>query len=133
MWTLPTTPRFSETDCLGHINNTVVPVWFEEGRTPIFRLFTPDLNPKEWKLIIARIDVDFLGELFYGEDVEIRTYLSKLGNSSMTVQHEAWQNGKMSARGTTIMVHYDFAAKKTVAIPDSIREQLLPHLVEASA
>ena len=46
-------PRFSETDVLGHINNTALPVWFEAARVPIFKIFTPDLDPKQWKLIVA--------------------------------------------------------------------------------
>ena len=128
MWTLTISPRFGETDALGHINNTVLPVWFEDARTPAFRLFTPDLNPKDWHLIIARIEVEFAGELFYGRDVEIRTYIQKLGNSSMTIAHEAWQDGRLGARGTAVMVHFDHDAKTSVAIPEAIREQLAQHL-----
>lgn len=128
MWSLTINPRFGETDALGHINNTVLPVWFEEARTPLFRLFTPDLDPQDWHLIIARIDVEFVGELFYGKEVEIRTYLSKLGNSSMTINHEAWQDGRLGARGSAVMVHFDHDEKKSVAIPESIREQLSHHL-----
>ncbi len=30
-------PRFSEVDVLGHVTNTALPVWFEEGRQEIFR------------------------------------------------------------------------------------------------
>ena len=32
MLSLTVSPRFAETDALGHINNTVIPVWFEQGR-----------------------------------------------------------------------------------------------------
>lgn len=128
MWTLHINPRFGETDALGHINNTVLPVWFEEARTPLFRLFTPDLDPQDWHLIIAKIDVEYVGELFYGREVEIRTFISKLGNSSMTIHHEAWQDGRMGARGSAVMVHFDHDAKQSVAIPDAIREQLTPHM-----
>ena len=65
-------PRFNETDALGHINNTVVATWFEGCRDPLFRLFTPDLNPALWQLILAKFSVEFHAELFYGEQVEIR-------------------------------------------------------------
>ena len=59
MFTEKVIPRFSETDALGHINNTVLPVWFEAARVPIFKFFTPDLNPHNWKLIIAKVEVSF--------------------------------------------------------------------------
>ena len=41
------TPRFCDTDALGHISNTTLPVWFEGARDPIFRWFTPDLDPQK--------------------------------------------------------------------------------------
>ena len=33
-------PRFSETDVLGHINNTALPIWFEAARTPFLNFYT---------------------------------------------------------------------------------------------
>ena len=53
-------PHFSDTDALGHINNTKPPVWFEGGREPVFKLFIPDLDLKNWQLIIAKIEEDNL-------------------------------------------------------------------------
>ena len=41
------TPRFAETDALGHLGNTALPVWFEEARGPVFELFNPELDIKE--------------------------------------------------------------------------------------
>ena len=123
-------PRFFETDALGHINNTVVPVWFEKAREPVFRLFTPDLDVNNWKLIIARITVDFLGEIFYGEDIEVRTGLAKIGNSSMTLRQEVWQKDECRARGEATLIHYDYSMKKSVPIPDAIRTQLKLHAVD---
>ena len=52
MFTTPITPRASETDGAGHINNTVVPVWFEAGRREIFRIFTPDLTCYQEQLMV---------------------------------------------------------------------------------
>ncbi|QQD22086.1 acyl-CoA thioesterase [Venatoribacter cucullus] len=131
MWTLHLNPRFSDTDALGHINNASLPRWFEEAREPLFRLFSPDLDIQNWQLILARIEVDFIGELFYGREVEIRTVMSKIGNSSMTLHHEAWQDGKLAAKGTAVMVHFDLKAKQSKTIPEPIRQQLQQHLVTA--
>ncbi|WP_221799372.1 acyl-CoA thioesterase [Oceanobacter mangrovi] len=128
MWTEICQPRFSETDALGHVNNTVLPVWFETGRTPIFKLFAPELDPNNWPLIIARIEVDYVGELFYGKPVEIRTFVLKLGNSSMTIGHEAWQDGELAARGKAVMIHYDHNSKSSMPVPAEIRSELEQHL-----
>lgn len=122
-------PRFAETDALGHINNTVVPVWFEQARAPIFRFFIPDLDFKKWNLIVAKIEVEYRGELVYGPEVEIRTYLSRIGNSSMVITQEAHQKGKLCAQGNATLVHFDYHQKKSISIPDGIRKLLNEHLV----
>lgn len=60
MFNLQITPSFSDTDMLGHINNTVIPVWCETARRPIFELFNPGLKADQWNLIVARIEMDFI-------------------------------------------------------------------------
>lgn len=123
-------PRFSDTDALGHINNTMVPVWFEGARTPVFKLFTPELDLKNWPLILAKINVDFEAQMFYGLDMEVRTFISRIGGSSFDVFQELWQQGIRVASGTAVMVHFDYRAQKTAQIPDNIREILNQHLFE---
>lgn len=125
------TPRFGNIDGLRHVNNTVVADWFEMGRNGIFRFFTPDLELtyEKWKLIIVRAEFDFVSQMYYGTDVEIRTYILKIGNSSFTTGHEAWQDGELKSKGKSVIVHYDFIEKKSKPIPDEIREKLIEHLI----
>lgn len=98
MFTLEIHPRFSDTDALGHISNTSLPVWFEQGRTPIFEIFHPSLDVKTWPLILARLEIDLLAQSYWHLPVEIRTGIGKIGNSSCHVVQEAWQNGTRVAR-----------------------------------
>lgn len=120
-------PRFNETDALGHISNTSFPVWFEEARTPLFQIFHPSLDVKTWPLILAKIEIDFVAQTYWSNPVEIRTYVSKIGNSSCHVIHEAWQNNKMVAKGLAVLIYFDYAANKSVTIPQTIRDQLSKH------
>ncbi len=122
------TPRFGDVDGLRHINNTLLPVWFELGREPFFRYFNPDMQLEGWNLIMAHIDVDFLVPMVLGKDVEIRTAVAKIGRSSFTVCQEAWQDGVLSASGNAVIVHYDFRRAVPLPIPDSIRDQLKEHM-----
>jgi len=124
------TPRFTDTDALGHINNTNAPIWFEGARDPIFRLFTPDLSPQNWQLIIAKIDVSYHGQLFYGQDIEVRTFVSRVGGASFDVYQELWQHGEKCVSGNAAMVHFDYPSQKSKPIPDDIRSELLEHLFE---
>ena len=87
-------------------------------------MFTPDMDVNNWKLIIARIDVNFLAEIYYGQDAHVLSWLIKLGRSSMTIRQEVWQGGECKARGDAVMIHYDYSARQSVTIPANIRLEL---------
>lgn len=131
MFTTTITPRFGDIDGLKHINNCVIPQWFEQARNPIFRIFVPDLSVdfSAWNLIMAHIDFDFVGQLRYGSDVEIRTYVSKIGNASFNLYQEAWQNGILGSKGNAVIVYFDFEKQKSMHIPEDIRQKLSEHLI----
>jgi len=120
------TPRFGDTDCLGHINNTVLAVWFERARNPFFEIFAPGLEVRRdtWPLIMAHTDYDFLAELSFPHEVEIRSVVSRVGTKSFTVAHEAWQRGRLCATGHAVIVYYDFVAGRSVAIPEDKKAAL---------
>ncbi|WP_199609698.1 acyl-CoA thioesterase [Flocculibacter collagenilyticus] len=123
-------PRFSDTDALGHINNTMLPVWFEGARDAVFKLFTPDLDLNKWQLIIAKYDVTFHAELFYGQEIELRTYISRVGGASFDVYQEAWQHGEKCVSGTTVMVNFNYSDKKAMPISESIKIELNKHIYQ---
>ncbi|WGL15535.1 thioesterase family protein [Microbulbifer bruguierae] len=129
MFTYQVEPRFSETDALGHINNTVVPVWFEQGRTPIFKLFNPDLSLNKWNLILKKMDVDFVAQIYLYSPVEIRTSLRAVGNTSLTIHQEVWQKDQLVAQGDCVMVHFDYENQTKAPIPQQTRAELEKHLV----
>lgn len=122
--------RFSDTDALGHINNTMLPIWFEGARDPIFKFFMPDLDLSKWSLILAKIEVSFLAQLYYGEPIEIRSYISRIGNSSFDVYQEAWQQGKLCASGKAVMVHFDYKTNQSASIPNAIVKEMEKHLYQ---
>ncbi|QOL26069.1 acyl-CoA thioesterase [Thalassotalea sp. LPB0316] len=121
-------PRFSDTDALGHINNTLVPIWFEGARKPVFELFVPDLDPNKWNLILANIEVAFKAQMYFGFDMEVKTFISHIGNSSFKVYQELWQQEKCCATGTATMVHFDYQAQKPTVIPEQIKQMLTAHI-----
>jgi acyl-CoA thioester hydrolase len=121
MFSLVITPKFGDIDGLGHVNNTVIPGWFEQARNTIYRVFNPNFDFSCWNLILVRYEVDFVSQLYYDKDVEIRSFISAIGRSSFEVRQEAWQNGKVCSKGKTVLVHFDFKKQKSVPIPDDIR------------
>lgn len=126
------TPKFGDIDGLGHVNNIVIPAWFELGRNDIYRCFNPDLSFKTWNLILVHFEIDFVSQIYYSDNVEIKTYVSNIGNSSFEVYQEAWQTGKLCSKGKTVLVHFNFDLQKSAPIPDPIRLKLIEHLQDKS-
>ena len=118
------TPRVSETDGVGHINNVFIPIWFEAGRREIFRIFSPGLNFKNWRLALVKVEVEYVDQIYLANDVEIRTGIDKIGNSSFTIKEEIHQTGRLCAQGKSIYVNYNFKTDKSEFIPESIRNKL---------
>jgi len=104
-------------------------MWFETARNPYFRLFNPELDLTRWDLILARFEVDFLNQMYYGYDVEIRSWISRIGRSSFEIYQEAWQEGKLGAKGTAVLVHFDFSQQKSIPVPDTIKKELEKHMM----
>ncbi|SDQ94520.1 acyl-CoA thioesterase [Virgibacillus salinus] len=123
-------PRVSETDGVGHINNTVIPVWLEAARIDLFRLFTPDLSFEDWKMIILKMNVDYIGQIFFGIDVIVCTWVKKIGNSSLQLYEEIWQDERLCVKATVTYVNYDLKKQKSEPIPDPIKQELEQHLYQ---
>jgi acyl-CoA thioester hydrolase len=123
--------RFGDLDALGHINNTVPACWFELGRMPLLEIFDPDLtvDKRNFPLIMAHIDFDFTDQLYLKGDIEIKTWISKIGTKSFTVSQEAWQEGRLCVKGNAVIVHYDFNSQKTTPIPEEMKKLLAEHLI----
>ena len=118
------TPQFSDVDSFQHINHLTVLRWFEAARMPICYWFIPDHNLAQMRLIMARIEADYFAEMFFGSSIEIRTGISKIGKSSFHVTQEAYQDGKPTARGTVVLIHYDHETKQPVPLTLELREKL---------
>ncbi len=129
MFTTRIHPRFCDTDALGHISNTVVPVWLLEGREPLLKLFVPDLDFHTASLVVVRTEIDFLGELRFGADVEVSVAVEKIGTSSLVVLQEIRQHNETRCRARTTLVNFDTQTRRSRPIPDTIRELLEEHRV----
>jgi acyl-CoA thioester hydrolase len=131
MLSMKVTPRFGDIDGLGHVNNIVLAGWFELARNPLFRIFEPnlDLSHEKWPLIMAHTDYDFTDQIFFQYDVELRTYIDRIGTKSFTVYHEAWQEGRLCTKGKAVVVYFNFIKNVSVPIPEEKKKLLEEHLL----
>jgi acyl-CoA thioester hydrolase len=132
LFTITVTPRFGDADGLGHINNVVLAVWFELARNPFFDMFVPYTKipaRENFPLIMAHSDYDYLDQMYLRAEVEIKTWVEKIGNKSFTIYHEAWQTGRLCAKGRAVIVYYDFTLEQSAPLPDDKRKLLSEHLL----
>jgi acyl-CoA thioester hydrolase len=120
-------------DALGHINNTVPVVWFELARNPLMKIFDPklELRRETFPLILVHADYDYVGQLYFQYEVEIRSWISRIGTKSFTVYHEAWQQGRLCVKGSAVIVHYDFTTETSTPLPEDRKKVLAEHLLQA--
>lgn len=128
MLTYKVFPRFGDSDQLGHIHHLAIASWFEEARNPIFRLVNPEFKMDSWNSILARLEMEYVGQIhFADQDVEIHTWISHIGTSAFHIIHGAYLRGEYVAFGGVVIVNYDFEQQKPLPISPALRAKLEEH------
>ncbi|WHY75551.1 thioesterase family protein [Neobacillus sp. WH10] len=127
------TVRFSETDALGHINNTSYFIYLEEARIRFMEWLGFKMDIQNWNFILASTKCDFISQGYFGQELSIKTYVTKIGTKSFQLEHDliAVQTNELIARGNAIMVFFDFEKQKSESIPEMVKEELRNHLVHS--
>ncbi len=116
------TPRVSETDLLGHINNTSIPVWFEELRVRYLEAVRQAAGGlPHLQLAVASVHVDYLDEVFHGEDVVMVLREVSVGNSSISLVGDMFQGGRHAVTAKAVLVNWDPDTRRPQRVPDEYR------------
>ena len=119
-------PRFRDIDAMKHVNNAVYFTYMEQARTEYYLKLSNRKALQELEFILANASCDFRSPIAFGETVLVRVWPTRIGNSSFTLRYEMKikEDGRLAAEGESVQVAYDYAAKKTSAIPVSFRRGL---------
>ncbi len=99
------TPLFGDVDALGHVNNVSIARYFEQARVLVMEELTSALGgPAFERAVLARIEIDYLAEVFYPHEVVISTGVLKVGTSSLVLGSALFQHGRCVALATSIDV-----------------------------
>lgn len=125
--------RFRDLDALGHVNNAVFLTYFESARIAYWLHTTRRQGLGALDMILARAEVDYRSPLGYGESVEISVGCTSLGRSSFVLEGDMHEraSGRLVAQSRKVLVHYDFTAGRSRALPDSLRRLILEQDPEA--
>lgn len=123
--------RYSDTDRQGHVNNATFATFLETGRVEI--LYNPDypvLTPTT-SFVIASLQLDFVQEIKWPGKVEIGTGIQKIGNSSVVLYQQLFQEDICTARATTVIVQVSDETAKSIALTDQAKSTLQKWLLDS--
>jgi acyl-CoA thioester hydrolase len=117
--------RYCDTDRQGHVNNAVFTTMYETGRVELLLSGQDEgLGLEDVSFVIARLSLDYRGEIFWPGTVEIGTAVKALGNSSITFSQALFQNGKCVSTADSVVVQVDNRTHRSTKLSGPVREKL---------
>jgi len=123
-FTIPYTVRVVDVNYGGHVANSAVLNFFQDGRIAYLGNLGgfSELNVGDGcGIILPEAHVKYLAEMFLGDQLEIGVRVSSVGRSSITMEYRIERDGKPTAEGTTALVCFDYQARKPRRLPEGFR------------
>ena len=121
----PVEVRFRDCDAMGHVNNAVYLTYLEIARFAYWKAADIGRLEGDISYIIARVEIDFRASAKTGDVVDVALAVRAIGRSSFTMEYEIRdQEGRLLVTARSVQVAYDYAAKRSVAVPDAIRARI---------
>ena len=121
--------RYGDTDQQGHVNNAIFATLLETGRVEmVYRDSAPLMDPG-CVFVIARLQLDFIGEILWPGRVDIGTRLTTIGRSSLTMEQALFQHERLVAWAETVVVQVDASTRRSRPFSDAALARLRPFQV----
>jgi acyl-CoA thioester hydrolase len=125
--TLEIQVRYRDCDPLGHVNNAVYLTYFEMGRVEFFRQVMGKVTSRaeDWPFILAEATVTYRSPARFDERLRLTIGVESIGTKSWVFAYRiAGGDGREVATGRSVQVAYDYAAAKTIPLPEAVRAKL---------
>lgn len=113
--------RFSDLDILGHVNNVAASALLQEGRNR-FHHHCGLLRIEDKQVVVASTLIEYAGDLFHPDPVEVCTGVIEIGRSSMRLGQIGLQNGSIGIYAEVVLVARD--ASGPTPLPQVWRDRL---------
>jgi acyl-CoA thioester hydrolase len=123
--------RWNDLDAFGHINNANYLTFIQEVRADFtwYSIIDRGLKPMFSDMVVARAEIDYLEPITEGGfEIDIAIWVSKIGNSSFTLEYELTSKAGVHAKARTVQVAVDMETKRSRAINEEERELLTQYL-----
>ena len=119
--------RFADTDAIGHVNNANFAQYAEVGRLA----FGTATGQKVTNLILARLAIDFRAQINLGDKVVVRTWVERIGRSSVTMKQTILANGVIAADVGSVMVYFDYDTNRSMEIPAELKIPMEAYVMDS--
>ncbi|MBN9267854.1 MAG: acyl-CoA thioesterase [Hyphomicrobium sp.] len=109
--------RFADTDCNGHISNAVFAVCCQNARMELLHDPQRVPVPINAQFVIARLEIDFLGEMHWPGEVMIGSRCDHVGRSSLLMTQALFVDGRCAANARSTVVLMDRATRRAAPLP----------------
>lgn len=121
----PVEVRFRDCDAMGHVNNAVYLTYLEQARFAYWKAADIGRLAGEVSYIIARVEIDFRSPAVTGELLDVAVAITGLGRASFKMAYEIrGGGGRLVATAKSVQVAYDYAAGRTVPLPEAIKRRV---------
>lgn len=123
---LPLATRWGDMDALGHVNNAKFFTYDESARLEYFSRLMQD-DPKFWKdygLILAHIEADFLAQLRPPAELAIGFRIAKFGRTSLRTEAGMFRGDELVAVTRGVIVWFDYRANAALPLPEAVRAKV---------
>lgn len=122
----PIQVRFSDTDMLGHVNNSSYNQFFDIGRLECLTKTFGDLNDwKEKTLVVVHIETDYLKPVFLETKISVETQITEVGNRSLKMHQQIVNDkGEIMVKSMSIMSAFDAKTGQSFIIPNEWRNMV---------
>ena len=109
--------RFADTDSNGHISNAVFAVCCQNARMELLHDPRRIPMPINAQFVIARLEIDFLGEMHWPGQVVIGSRCDHVGRSSLLMTQALFVDGRCAANARSTVVLMDRATRRAAPLP----------------
>ncbi len=123
--------RFQDLDRLGHVNNVSFAIYLESGRVDFLETLNPGSTAGRglgW--VIARLELDFIGEAHYPAAVDIGSRVLRLGRSSCIIGQGLFIGARCFGAAQNVCVWADTTVGKSLPMPADVRHALETYRAE---
>ena len=119
--------RWGDMDAMGHVNNTNYFRYIESARIAWLEQVGGLPDSRDEGPVIVNASMNFLKQLTYPGEIEVRTFIAPPGRSSIEVSHEIrlldanGAPGELHANGMAKVVWVDFKVGKSAPLPAALR------------